>query len=117
MGTTIATSTKKRRQRHHRNLVDQIKSLKNEQQAREDAKTALVPDFWEINRPADRDDGYRILEREWRQQHMSVQLNSSPRYRTVFPSDAKLAEMKKHVAASAATRQRRLSKRHRISKS
>merc|ERR1711964_671620 len=97
--------------RQRRELEEQIKRLKEEQRAREDARTASTPDFWEINRDAGADDTHRLLEREWRQRYMAVQLNSSPKYRTVFPTDDKLAQMKNNLECIAAPRKRRLSKR------
>merc|ERR1711964_104985 len=92
-------------------LEEQIKQIRNEAQAREDARTAMTPDVWEINRNPDGDDKYRLMEREWRQRHATVQLNASPKYRTVFPSDAKLAEMKKFATRGMSFHKRRLSRR------
>merc|ERR1711964_174164 len=106
-------------EKQRRELKEQIKRLKQEAEAREEARKASQPEIWEINRAAGADDRYRLLEQTWRMRYMAytVQLSSLPRYRTVFPSDDKWEQMKQGVRCVAADRKRRLSRRHPNSKS
>merc|ERR1711900_115246 len=92
-------------------LQEQIRKLQNEQQAKLDARKALTPDFWEIHRQAGDDDKYRLLEQTWSLRHQTVQLSSSPRYETVFPSKDEWSLMVDDLRSVAAPKKRRLIKK------
>merc|ERR1711964_411845 len=95
-------------------LQDQLKMLQREQQLRKDAQTALTPDFWEIQRIAGKEDGYRRLEFSWAQRHLAVQLHSNPKYRVAFHSKQEWKDMKTEIECDwkpFTRRCRRLSRR------
>merc|ERR1712098_648047 len=94
-----------------RDLQAEIKKLQNEAQARKDARKALTPDFWEIHRISGDDDKYRVLEQSHTLRHGSVQLSSSPKYETVFPSKDEWSVMFDDVRNIGHKRARRLSKK------